>query len=82
MSTSTRTLRKATNEFVLCVETGEYDGELVVGKLYRRARAEKNDPPSDIRIIDESGEDYLYPSDWFVPIDVPARGRKALAGSR
>ena len=25
----------------------------------------------DVRVIDESGEDYLYPADWFVPIDVP-----------
>ena len=78
MSISTRATRKATG-FVLCVESGEYDGELVVGKVYRVTRAEKNDPASDLRVVDESGADYLYPAEWFVPIDVPARGRRVLA---
>jgi hypothetical protein len=32
-----------------------------------------------IRIIDESGEDYLYPSRWFAQIELPPKVRKALA---
>jgi len=32
-----------------------------------------------VRIIDESGEDYLYPEDYFVPIDVPRSAAKILA---
>jgi len=32
-----------------------------------------------VRIIDESGEDYLYPGSFFVPIELPLAARKALA---
>ena len=34
------------------------------------------------RVIDESGEDYLYPRSWFVPLDVPAKARKVLSALR
>jgi len=36
--------------------------------------------PSRIRVVDESGEDYLYPKDFFVPIEVPAAARPAFPG--
>jgi hypothetical protein len=32
----------------------------------------------DIRVIDESGEDYLYPAEWFVPIELPQAVEKSL----
>ena len=32
----------------------------------------------DIRVLDESGEDYLYPRGWFVPIELPLKAKKAL----
>ncbi len=64
--------------FVLCIEHGEYEGELVVGKVYGTRRAERNDPVGDVRVIDESGDDYLYPAAWFVPVDVPAKARRIL----
>jgi hypothetical protein len=32
-----------------------------------------------VRVIDESGEDYLYPENLFVPIDLPHAAKKALA---
>lgn len=32
-----------------------------------------------VRVIDESGEDYLYPADFFAPIELPASIEKALA---
>jgi hypothetical protein len=31
-----------------------------------------------VRVIDESGEDYLYPKDYFVPVDLPISARRAL----
>jgi hypothetical protein len=36
----------------------------------------------DLRIVDESGEDYLYPAEWFVPIELPRRLQVAVAGAR
>jgi hypothetical protein len=65
--------------FVLCIDAGEYDGELVVGKVYRTAAPDERDRAVDLRVIDESGEDYLYPAKWFVPVEIPAKAKRALA---
>lgn len=63
----------------MCIHTGEHDVDLVVGKIYRVVRPKRNDRPSDVRVIDESGEDYLYPRAWFVPVELPLKAKKALA---
>ena len=65
-------------EFAVCIHNGEYEIDLVVGKIYRVVRPKRNDRPSDIRARDESGEDYLYPRNWFVPIELPLKAKKAL----
>jgi len=65
--------------FAVCIERGESDVDLIVGKIYRVVRPCRNDQPSDIRVVDESGEDYLYPRDWFVPVRLPLKARRALA---
>jgi hypothetical protein len=72
---------KTTQGYVVCVDRGEYKIDLHVGKIYRTHKPERNDPADFIRIIDESGEDYLYPADWFVPIDLPPKAKRALAAS-
>jgi hypothetical protein len=65
--------------FAVCIRNGEYQVDLVVGKIYRVVKPERNDPPSDVRVVDESGEDYLYPRNWFVPVDLPAKAKKVLS---
>ncbi|MGD1278193.1 MAG: hypothetical protein ABR964_13350 [Tepidisphaeraceae bacterium] len=65
-------------EFVVCVDCTDDDIDLVFGKLYRVARPEKNDPPSMLRVIDDSGEDYLYPVVWFISVHLPQKAKKAL----
>ena len=65
-------------EFAVCVQNGEYEADLVVGKLYRVVKPQRNDQSSDIRVVDESGEDYLYPGQWCVLVDLPLKARKAL----
>ena len=45
----------------MCIQNGEYEADLMVGKLYRVVKPQRNDRSSDIRVVDESGEDYLYP---------------------
>lgn len=69
-------------QFVVCISKGEDDVDLVVGKVYRVVRARRNDGSSDIRIVDESGEDYLYVRDWFVPVELPLKARNALVATR
>ena len=65
-------------EFAVCIHNGEYEVDLIVGKIYRIVKPKRNDRASDIRILDESGEDYLYPRAWFVPIELPLKAKKAL----
>ena len=74
----TRSRRNTPAEFAVCIQNGEYEADLIVGKLYRVAKPDRNDRSSDIRIVDESGEDYLYPRGWFVLVDLPLKARKAL----
>lgn len=65
--------------FVLCVRNESYPASLELRKLYPRV----NDPAAAkhalIRVIDESGEDYLYPADYFVALRLPARVQLALS---
>ena len=65
--------------FALCIHHGEDDVDLIVGKIYPVVKPQRNDRPSDIRVLDESGEDYLYPREWFVPVALPLKAKKALA---
>ncbi|HET7437254.1 MAG TPA: hypothetical protein VFN10_21275 [Thermoanaerobaculia bacterium] len=64
--------------FVVCIEAGEYEGELEPRKIYEVLDEADLDPKDFIRVVDESGEDYLYPREWFLPIDVPAKVEEAL----
>lgn len=65
-------------EFAVCIHNGEYDVDLIVGKIYRVVKPKRNDRLSDIRVLDESGDDYLYPRGWFVPVELALRAKKAL----
>ena len=65
--------------FVLCIDNSDYRASLEFGKVYRTLRARKDVPAGWLRVIDESGEDYLYPADMFVPVQIPTKGRRALA---
>ncbi len=58
-------------EFVVCINNVDYPASLELHKIYRVLINEDATSEGDIRIIDESGEDYLYPSSYFVPIQVP-----------
>ena len=73
--------RARSREFTVCIHNGEDEVDLIVGKIYRGVRAEPNDRSADIRVVDESGENYLYPRSWFVPVELPLRARRALVGT-
>jgi hypothetical protein len=57
--------------FVVCINNSEYPASLELHKIYRVLPDEEAAQEGDIRIIDESGEDYLYAAEWFIPINVP-----------
>ena len=71
-------MAKTSKRLVICVSNTGYEVSLERRKIYVAipdARAEKLD---QIRVIDESGEDYLYPAEAFVPLTLPQPIRKAV----
>ena len=63
-------MSKHTN-YAICLDNEGYEVSLELRKLYLITAPEVNDPAGYLRIIDESGEDYLYPADWFAMVEVP-----------
>ncbi len=68
----------SSDSYVVCMDSDGYAASLEKHKIYRTVPDEEAAADGDVRIIDESGEDYLYPAHRFVPIDVPAVLEKAL----
>jgi hypothetical protein len=67
--------------FVLCVRNKDYPASLEVRKVYQLLRDDLAMKNRQVRVIDESGEDYLYPEEYFVPIKLPPVAEKAVLGS-
>lgn len=65
--------------FVLCLENAGNEVSLEIGKVYQQVRPHANDMANWIRVIDESGEDYLFPAKRFVPVELPAKAKRVLA---
>ncbi|MBW2370570.1 MAG: hypothetical protein JRH15_22075 [Deltaproteobacteria bacterium] len=65
-------------KFVVCINNTNYPASLEIHKIYRALPDEDAAGDGDIRVIDESGEDYLYPSSCFVTIQVPQTVEKSL----
>jgi hypothetical protein len=59
------------SSFVVCLCNEGYLASLEPRKIYRRLRDSKIEADGDMRVIDESGEDYIYPARFFEPIDLP-----------
>ncbi len=57
--------------FAVCLNNVEYPASLELHKIYRVLPDEDAANDGDVRVIDESGEDYLYPAEWFVPVELP-----------
>ena len=71
-------MKQPTKQFVLCIDNTDYKASLIPGKVYRLIpdlAAAKDD---FIRIVDESGEDYLYHKDHFVFVDFPPSVKKQI----
>jgi len=64
---------------MLCVNNESFPASLELRKVYRAIADPQAEAHRMVRIIDESGEDYLYPGSFFVPIELPLAARKALA---
>ena len=79
MSTKSRTVRRRSAiTFVVCIKNAGYPASLELHKIYRVLRDDDAAAEGDLRIVDESGEDYLYPAEWFAAVELPRRVRTSL----
>ncbi|MBI4881349.1 MAG: hypothetical protein HY812_17065 [Planctomycetes bacterium] len=63
----------------VCVENRGYPAALEVRKIYRLVQDAAAEARGLVRVIDESGEDYLYPGRFFVPIEVPREAARVFS---
>ena len=67
--------------FVLCIENNDCD-DLEKRKIYQMLPDEEAEKEGYIRVIDESGEDYLYPRSYFIAVQLPREAQEALQLSK
>jgi hypothetical protein len=65
-------------QFLLCVRNRGCD-DLELRKLYERIPDKVAEREGYVRVVDESGEDYLYPEAYFAAVDLSRRAERALA---
>ena len=70
--------RSVASKHVLCVSNEGYRVALVVRRVYQTLADEAAERRGLIRVIDESGEDYLFPSGLFVALALPVAVRRLL----
>ncbi|MCI0392875.1 MAG: hypothetical protein MOB07_29440 [Acidobacteria bacterium] len=68
---------KKTSQFVLCIKNEDCE-DLELRKIYRVLPDKEAAEDGYIRVIDESGEDYLYSQDYFVPVELSRAAEEAL----
>ena len=69
---------KSAPRFAVCVKNEGYEASLERNKLYVVLPDGDAEREGDLRVVDESGEDYLYPASWFVALDVPKAVQESL----
>ena len=68
-------------KFVLCIRNDECE-DLELRKVYQVLPDQKASREGYLRIIDESGEDYLYPESYFIPVTLTSEAQEALLAAR
>ena len=71
--------KQAEPQFVVCLKNEGYQASLEPRKIYRAVPDIRAAEHGLLRVVDESGEDYLYPADYFASITLPQNLIKALA---
>ena len=66
-------------QFAVCVNNDGYEASLERNKIYVVLPERDAERDGELRVVDESGEDYLFYTDHFAPIDVPAAVKASLS---
>ena len=70
--------KTVSSHFAVCIDNTGYPASLELHKIYRVVPDEDAAEDGDVRVIDESGEDYLYPAARFVEVKLPQTVQKSL----
>jgi len=70
--------KTASPHFAVCMKNTGYPSSLELHKIYRVIPDEDAAEDGDIRVVDESGEDYLYPAKWFAELKLPQTVQESL----
>lgn len=70
--------KAGSKKLVVCVENDAYPVSLEKRKIYVAINDKSAEEQGLLRVIDESGEDYLHPAEWFRAIDLPQSVKKAV----
>ena len=68
---------KTKNEFALCIKNKDCE-DLEKRKIYQILTDEDAAKDGYLRVIDESGEDYLYPKSYFILVQLPLKAQEAI----
>jgi hypothetical protein len=71
-------MKTPTKPFALCVDNTDYQASLIPGKVYRILPDPVAAKDDLVRIVDESGEDYLYDQSYFLFVDFPPSVKKRI----
>ena len=71
-------MKQPTKQFALCIDNTDYKASLIPGKVYRLISDPAAAKDDFVRIVDESGEGYLYHKDHFVFVDFPPSVKKQI----
>ena len=72
--------KRADYIFVLCVKNDDCD-DLERRKVYRVIPDGKAEKDGYVRVVDESGEDYLYPAAYFIRLELPQEAEQAIVAT-
>jgi len=65
--------------FVVCIDNSDYRASLELHKIYQVLPDERAAVDDFLRVVDESGEDYLYAARRFVPVELPRQVERSVA---
>ncbi|MCX7153321.1 MAG: hypothetical protein NT115_12575 [Proteobacteria bacterium] len=74
-------MKTSVKKFVVCLKNTGYEVSLEPRKIYQILPDLDATKHKQLRVVDESGEDYLYPAAYFSPIELPQLIRKAVLAS-
>jgi len=73
--------RRAKKSFVVCVRNDGYEASLDIGKVYVKLPDARAGKFGRIRVVDNEEEDYLYPVEYFMPVEISKSAREAATAA-